>query len=101
MRSRTAHNFAGPLFAVSLVIVIVTFVQDNIPSAADLTWMARLGGMLSEHEIPSHRFNAGEKLLFWGGVFAMGLVVVASGLVLDKLVPGMDYTCAARCRLRT
>ena len=54
--------------------------------------MARLGGMLSEHEIPSHRFNAGEKLLFWGGVFAMGLVVVASGLVLDKLVPGMDYT---------
>jgi formate dehydrogenase subunit gamma len=89
---KTAHNFAGPLFSVSLLIVIVTFIRDNIPKASDLTWMARLGGMLSEHEIPSHRFNAGEKLLFWGGVFAMGLVVVASGLVLDKLVPGMDYT---------
>jgi formate dehydrogenase subunit gamma len=89
---KTAHNFAGPLFSVSLLIVIVTFIRDNIPKGSDLTWMARLGGMLSEHEIPSHRFNAGEKLLFWGGVFAMGLVVVASGLVLDKLVPGMDYT---------
>ena len=89
---KTAHNFAGPLFSVSMLIVIVTFIRDNIPKASDLTWMARLGGMLSEHEIPSHRFNAGEKLLFWGGVFAMGLVVVASGLVLDKLVPGMDYT---------
>lgn len=89
---KTAHNFAGPLFSVSLVIVIFTFIRDNIPKGSDLTWIARLGGMLGDREIPSHRFNAGEKLLFWGGVFAMGLVVVASGLVLDKLIPGMDYT---------
>ena len=37
------------------------------------------------------RFNAGEKVVFWGGVFVLGLVVVASGLVLDKLVPGLVY----------
>ncbi|MDH5206032.1 MAG: formate dehydrogenase subunit gamma, partial [Hylemonella sp.] len=49
------------------------------------------GGMLSAQEIPSHRFNAGEKILFWGGVFALGLIVVASGLVLDMLVPGLLY----------
>ncbi len=30
--------------------------------------------------------------MFWGGVIALGLVVVASGFVLDKLVPGMAYT---------
>jgi formate dehydrogenase subunit gamma len=89
---KTAHNFAGPLFSVSLVIVILTFIRDNLPKASDLAWIARLGGLLGEHEVPSHRFNAGEKLLFWGGVFTMGIVVVASGLVLDKLVPGMDYT---------
>ena len=41
--------------------------------------------MLSGQEVPSHRFNAGEKIVFWGGVFALGLVVVSSGLVLDKL----------------
>ena len=29
---KTAHNFAGPLFAVSLLVVIVTFVRDNLPS---------------------------------------------------------------------
>ncbi len=50
------------------------------------------GGLLGEHEVPSHRFNAGEKVLFWGGVFLLGLVVVGSGLVLDKLVPGLGYT---------
>jgi formate dehydrogenase subunit gamma len=42
--------------------------------------------------VPSHRFNAGEKLLFWGGVFLLGLVVVGSGLVLDLLVPGLGDT---------
>lgn len=31
---KTAHNFAGPLFAVSLVIVLVTFVRDNLPPRA-------------------------------------------------------------------
>ena len=29
--------------------------------------------------------------MFWGGVFVLGLVVVVSGLVLDKLVPGLAY----------
>jgi len=76
---------------VSLVIVIVTFVRDNLPRAEDITWVLKGGGLLSGEEVPSHRFNAGEKLLFWGGVFLLGLTVVASGLVLDKLVPGLVY----------
>ena len=88
---KNIHNFAGPLFAVSLVIVIVTFVRDNLPRAEDLTWILKGGGLLSGQEVPSHRFNAGEKLLFWGGVFLLGLIVVSSGLVLDKLVPGLAY----------
>jgi len=88
---KNIHNFAGPLFAVSLVIVIVTFVRDNLPRAEDITWLLKGGGLLSGTEVPSHRFNAGEKVLFWGGVFFLGLIVVASGLVLDKLVPGLVY----------
>ena len=32
-----------------------------------------------------------EKVLFWGGVFFLGGVVIASGFVLDKLVPGLIY----------
>jgi formate dehydrogenase subunit gamma len=88
---KNIHNFAGPLFAVSLVIVIVTFVRDNIPSKEDLTWVLKGGGLISGTEVPSHRFNAGEKILFWSGVFFLGLVVVASGLVLDKVIPGLVY----------
>jgi formate dehydrogenase subunit gamma len=86
---KNLHNFVGPLFAVSLVVVIVTFVKDNWPSRHDWAWIKGAGGLLGEHEVPSHRFNAGEKVMFWAGVFALGLVVIASGLVLDKLVPGL------------
>jgi formate dehydrogenase subunit gamma len=88
---KTAHNFAGPLFAVSLVVVIVTFVKDNIANKADFVWLSRAGGMLGDQEVPSHRFNAGEKGMFWWGVTVPGLVVVGSGLVLDQLLPNLAY----------
>jgi formate dehydrogenase subunit gamma len=63
-------------------------MKDNIANAADFVWLKRAGGMLGDHEVPSHRFNAGEKGMYWWGVCFPGLLVVASGLVLDKLVPG-------------
>jgi formate dehydrogenase subunit gamma len=89
---KTAHNFAGPVFAVSLVVVVVTFVKDNIAKKADLVWVSKGGGMLGDHEIPSHRFNGGEKGLFWWGILFPGVVVIASGLVLDLLIPGLGQT---------
>ena len=88
---KTAHNFAGPLFAVSLLIVFVTFLRDNLPGRGDLRWIARAGGLFGGAEPASGRFNAGEKIVFWGGVFFLGIVVVGSGLVLDKVIPGLAY----------
>jgi formate dehydrogenase subunit gamma len=88
---KNIHNFAGPLFAVSLVIVFFTFLKDNLPSKDDWVWMAKGGGLFSGTEVPSHRFNAGEKVVFWGGVLFLGLIVVGSGLVLDMLIPGLIY----------
>ena len=88
---KNMHNFAGPVFAVSLLVIIVTFVRDNLPAKGDLNWLLKGGGMLSEHQVKSGRFNAGEKVVFWGGVFVLGLIVVASGLAMDKLLPGLSY----------
>jgi formate dehydrogenase subunit gamma len=86
---KTAHNFAGPLFAAAMLVFIVTYIRDNIPAAHDLKWMLRVKGMITGHEEPSGKFNAGEKVVFWGGVIVLGLAVIGSGLVLDKLVPGL------------
>lgn len=91
---KTLHNFAGPVFAVSLVIVFLTFVRDNFPQRGDLNWLLKGGGVFGKKhgaEVPANRFNAGEKLVFWGGVMLLGIFTVASGLVMDKLIPGLLY----------
>ena len=91
---KNLHNFAGPLFAVSLLIMIIGFARDNLPQRGDVHWLLRLGGFFggkNGHEPPSNRFNAGEKIMFWGGVLVLGVIVVGSGLVMDKLLPNLVY----------
>lgn len=89
---KNLHNFAGPVFGVSLLFLIAMLLKDNLPRAADITWLKGAGGMFGGEELPSHRFNGGEKILFWVGVCFFGLVVVVSGLVLNRLVPGIGLT---------
>jgi formate dehydrogenase subunit gamma len=90
---KNVHNFAGPLFAVSLLVIIFTFVKDELPRRGDMGWLLKAGGVFSKNheEPPTHRFNAGEKVVFWLAVVLLGLLVVGSGLWLDKLVPSASY----------
>ena len=88
---KNLHNFVGPLFVVSLVIVLATFIRDNFPQKGDLRWLLTLGGWLGKEGAPSHRFNAGEKLMFWGAMLLLGTIVIGSGLVMDKLIPNLVY----------
>ncbi len=80
---KNLHNFLGPLFIVSCMITFAVFVRDNAPKAVDLQWITSFGGLFSDKHVPSGRFNAGEKLWFWGGLMLLGLVIGASGLVLN------------------
>lgn len=89
---KNVHNFVGPLFTVSIIVTFVVFVKDNFPGKGDLTWLLRLGGMFGGKHAHAGRFNAGEKLWFWGGVVGLSLIVSASGFVLDMLVPGIVYS---------
>ncbi|MET0961581.1 MAG: formate dehydrogenase subunit gamma [Noviherbaspirillum sp.] len=89
---KNIHNFVGPVFAVSLLVMFVTFVKDNLPTLTDLQWLGRLGGLLGKGHAHAGRFNGGEKVWFWLGVVLLGLIVSASGFVLDMLVPGVLYT---------
>ncbi|MDQ2780677.1 MAG: formate dehydrogenase subunit gamma, partial [Pseudomonadota bacterium] len=89
---KTLHNFAGPLFVVSLLVVLLTFFKDNFWNRADTVWVKRGGGLVNHAHVPAGRFNAGEKLVFWFGVLLLGFIVIGSGLVMDQLIPGMTYT---------
>jgi formate dehydrogenase subunit gamma len=88
--AKNLHNFVAPLFLLSLPLFIVLFVRDNLPKMYDLQWIKVFGGMLSKtgNHVPSGRFNAGEKALFWGLVCFFSVVLCVSGVVL--LFPNFD-----------
>ena len=81
--AKNLHNFVGPLFFICILLLFVTFVRNNFWHRYDWNWIRHFGGLVSKQDVPSGKFNAGEKLWFWGGVLVFGLIVSASGFVLD------------------
>ena len=81
--SKNIHNFVGPLFIFSLVVMFLLYVRDNLMDSRDFAWLRRFGGMFSKEEIPSGRFNGGEKVWFWIGIVLLGAIVSVTGLILD------------------
>lgn len=90
--AKPVHNLVGPLFIVCTIIIFLTFVRNNLWKSWDWAWLKAAGGFLSKSEPASGKFNAGEKLWFWGGVLFLGIVVGVSGLVLN--FPNFDQTRA-------
>lgn len=81
-----AHNNMAWAFMAGLIMVFCMWVLHNLPSRLDLVWFAKGGGILSKGvHPPARKFNAGQKLIFWGTII-MGASVSASGLQL--LFPG-------------
>ena len=86
--SKNLHNFVGPYFILSLLLTIVLFVKDNFWHSSDAQWIAKAGGLLSGNEVPSGRFNFGEKGWFWIGVVLLGVIMSVTGLIM--LFPNFD-----------
>ena len=84
------HNFIGPLFMFSLVAFFFIYVKDNVFRSHDMTWLTKAGGLFSGKEIPSGRFNGGEKVWFWLSIVLLGVVISISGAIL--LFPNWDST---------
>ena len=95
MLSKAVHNFTGPIFSIALVVFILLFVRNNIPRAYDWNWIAKFGGMLDRTgatHVPSGKFNAGEKALFWGLVVGLCVVLTVTGYILN--FPNFNQTRA-------
>lgn len=81
---KNIHNIVGPFFAVAVLAMFITFVRDNLFKAIDLQWLLNVHLVVTgKKHVPSYKYNIGEKAWFWGGVSFLGLIVSASGLVLD------------------
>ena len=79
--AKYAHNFTSFAFVVGLVVIVAIFIKDNIPDKTDIEWFRQGGGFIKSKHAPARRFNAGEKLVFWGALGA-GLLVSVSGYLL-------------------
>jgi formate dehydrogenase subunit gamma len=91
--AKNLHNFVGPFFILATLIFIVMFIRDNLPRAYDFAWFRKSWSyMTGGAHVPSGRFNAGEKVWFWGGVVVLSVIMAWTGLIL--LFPNFDQTRA-------
>jgi formate dehydrogenase subunit gamma len=79
--AKYAHNFTSFPFVLGLALIVVFFIKDNIPDKTDVQWFKQGGGFIKSKHAPAGRFNAGEKLVFWGA-FGAGAAVAVSGFLL-------------------
>lgn len=87
--AKNLHNFIAPLFIVSLLVMIVIYIKDNLPEEGDMAWFAGAFAMFwSGKHVPSGRFNAGEKAYFWIGVVALCIALSVTGVIM--LFPNFD-----------
>ncbi|MCL4798206.1 MAG: formate dehydrogenase subunit gamma [Burkholderiales bacterium] len=81
--SKNLHNFAGPILIVAVPWMFIQYIRDNGIGAEDFKWFMNIFGYFRGHEYPSHRFNAGEKLVFWVVLVILTTILVVTGLILN------------------
>jgi formate dehydrogenase subunit gamma len=90
---KNLHNFVAPFFMVAVLAMIVVYIRDNFPKWYDVRWFLRAWAFfLKNEEVPSGRYNGGEKAWFWIGVIGLSVVVSWTGLIL--LFPNFDQSRA-------
>jgi formate dehydrogenase subunit gamma len=77
------HNIAGPVFSIGVLVMILMWIPNNLPSKGDGEWLSKAGGMFSDGtHPPAGKANAGEKIWFWI-ICTVGVAVIVTGFILD------------------
>lgn len=82
--ARTLHPWFGLIFAVAVIYMYILWSAQMHITATDKAWWHSLQYYITNEDEkmpPAGRYNAGQKLLFWG-FFVFGLLLLLSGLVL-------------------
>jgi formate dehydrogenase subunit gamma len=87
---KLAHNFFGFAFIAGLALMVVQWLRENLPRAADVIWFKELGGMFGGPHPPAWKFNAGQKMIYWAAVFGGELICLTGlGLIFPFYVTGI------------
>ena len=86
------HGIATPIFAITVLPMVVAWIRDMIFNMDDVKWMMIVGGYLSKvkRPIPAGKFNAGQKAWFW---IAMpgGIVMILTGAIMFFLNADLTF----------
>jgi formate dehydrogenase subunit gamma len=79
------HNWSSAVFVIGILLMLVLWIKDNLPSRADLVWIREGGGMFRKQPGSFHpetaRFNAGQKMIFWTVILG-GIAMSVSGYLM-------------------
>ena len=98
--TRTIHPWIGVILLLSFSGLFFRFVRYNLWGKTDTQWMKQVGDVVNarDEKLPEvGRYNAGQKLVFWGMTILIA-VLFASGIVLWD-VYFADYTSVEQKRL--
>jgi formate dehydrogenase subunit gamma len=76
--AKYAHNYLSFPFTIGVVLIFLMWIAGNIPNKVDVEWMKRGGGIVGRDHPPAHRFNAGQKAIYWIVVIG-GTAVAVTG----------------------
>ena len=81
--AKYAHNYLSFPFTIGVVLIFLMWLAGNIPNRTDVVWVREgMGGLLDPNKHPpAHRFNAGQKAIYWIVVLG-GAAVAITGYLL-------------------
>jgi len=82
--TRIFHPWIGVVLFVSFFIFFFQLWKANLPERTDWVWVKKIKDVVGGHEerLPElGKYNAGQKLIFWG-MTALILVLIASGILI-------------------
>jgi len=79
--AKYAHNYISFAFTIGIIATFLMWIGNNTFDRVDLEWLKAGGGMVGKGHPPAHKFNAGQKILFWLVVLA-SIAVAVSGYLL-------------------
>ena len=82
--TRILHPYVGVVMALFFILMVLRFWRLNVMEQRDIEWLKNVDQMVDgdDHNMPEQgKYNGGQKLLFWGLVLFM-LVLMVSGALM-------------------
>lgn len=82
--TRILHPYVGLLMSAGFVMMFLRFWRLNVIEARDKEWLKNVRKMVdgNDHDMPEQgKYNGGQKVLFWGLVICMALLLISGVLM--------------------